>query len=162
MHEFDLEDPVEDMDEGDLRSTLDEFMTKHDENVTEYRNLESERDEFSETVEDLESEVASFEDTESTLTEKFAEVVAQESDLFDTDEVADRFSLPELLQKADSMGAFAVAAEETQGGADEDPDGEGGSTFDEKPGKAPTGSGGSSAFSDTAEDDLNDILGLSD
>lgn len=164
MHEFDINEPVEDMDEGDLRSTLDEFMEKHEENVSDYQEVESERDEFSEKVEGLEDEVAEYSETEGTLAEKFAEVVAAETTMFDADEVAERFSLGELLSKADAMGAFSLATETPEEGADnEGAEGEG-NTFDEKPDRAPTGSGGSgaggSSFADSAEDDLNAILGL--
>jgi hypothetical protein len=164
MHEFDINEPVKDMDEGDLRSTLDEFMEKHEENVADYREIESDRDEFSETVEDLEAEISEYAETEGTLAEKFAEVVAAESDLFDADEVSDRFSLTELIGKADAMGAFSLATETPEGDADADGvEGEG-NTFDEKPDRAPTGSGGSgaggSSFADEAENDLKAVLGL--
>jgi peptidoglycan hydrolase CwlO-like protein len=157
MHEFDIDEPVEEMDEGDLRSTLDEFMDKHEDNVADYRELESDRDEISEKVEQLETDVSAYAETEATLAEKFAEVVAAESPMFDAEEVADRFSLGELLAKADAMGAFSLETETPE----EDPDAEEEPTFDEKPDKAPTGSGGSGgSFSATAEEDLNEVLGL--
>jgi hypothetical protein len=164
MHEFDINEPVEDMDEGDLRSTLDEFMEKHEENVADYQEIESERDDFGEKVETLEDEVSGFQETEGTLAEKFAEIVAAESDLFDAEEVSDRFSLTELIGKADAMGAFSLNTETPGEGADgEGAEGEG-NTFDEKPDRAPTGSGdggaGGSSFADSAEDDLNAVLGL--
>lgn len=164
MHEFDIDEPVEEMDEGDLRSTLDEFMQKHEQNVEDYREVESERDQFSEKVESLEGEIEDFAATEDTLSEKFAQVVADETPMFDAEEVGDRFSLGELVEKADAMGAFSLATESPE--ADADPDGGDGedTTFDEKPDRAPTGSGGSgadgSSFADEAEDDLNSILGL--
>ena len=164
MYEFDVNEPVEDMEEDDLRSTLDEFMEKHEENVADYHEVESERDEFSEKVEDLEGTVAEYSETEGTLVAKFAEVVAAETEMFDADEVAERFSLGELIGKADAMGAFSLATERPEGEAGgEGAEGEG-NTFDEKPDRAPTGSGGSgaggSSFADSAEDDLNAVLGL--
>lgn len=163
MHEFDIDEPVEDMDEGDLRSTLDEFMQKHEENVEDYQDLETDRDEFSEKVETLEDEVSEYADTEGSLVEKFATVVADESDLFDAAEVADRFSLGELMEKADAMGAFSLAQETPQDDAGDDEAPDEGTTFDERPDRAPTGDGGSdgSSFADSAESDLNELLGLS-
>jgi hypothetical protein len=163
MHEFDTNEPVEDMDEGDLRSTLTEFMEKHEENVSDYRDLESDRDEFSEKVEGLEDEVAEYSETEGTLAEKFAEVVANESDLFEADEVSDRFTLAELIGKADALGAFSLASAPPDGDADNGGDGGEGSTFDEKPDRAPTGTGSSGSggsFADEAERDLKAVLGL--
>jgi hypothetical protein len=159
MHEFSLETPVEEMDEADLRSTLDEFMQKHDENVSDYQAVEAERDEFSEQVESLEGEVAEFSDTQEALTAKFAEIVARDTPLFEADEVAERFSLDELLVKADNLGLFAVPDAD---GSGDDPDDDGaGTTFDEKPDRAPTGSGAGeqSGFSAEVEDDLKTILG---
>ena len=163
MYEFDTDEPVEDMSEGDLRSTLTEFMHKHDENVSDYEEVESERDDFSEKVETLQDEVAEYAETEGELTETFAEIVAAETDMFDAEEVSDRFSLTELMGKADAMGAFSIVPD----APDEGTEGEGaegeGSTFDEKPDRAPTGSGSSgsgSSFADKAEDDLNALLGL--
>lgn len=163
MHDFDTDEPVEEMSEGDLRSTLSEFMDQHEENVADYREIESERDEFAETVDTLEDEVAEYSETEGELTATFAEIVAAETEMFDAEEVSDRFSLTELMGKADAMGAFSIVPETP----DRDVDGEGaegeGSTFDEKPDRAPTGSGSSgsgSSFADKAEDDLNALLGL--
>lgn len=162
MHEFDIDEPVEEMDEGDLRSTLDEFMQKHEENVEDYQALESDRDEFSEKVETLEDEVAEYADTEGTLVEKFATVVADETPMFDAEEVADRFSLGELLEKADAMGAFSLAQDTPQDDPDGDEESDEGTTFDERPDRAPTGSGGSDggSFADAAESDLNELLDL--
>ena len=164
MHEFEIDNSVEDMSEGDLRSTLTEFMERHEENVSDYREVESERDEFGEKVETLEGEVAEYAETEGDLTETFAEIVAAETDMFDADEVAERFSLPELMGKADAMGAFSLVSETPDEDVDVDGAGGEGNTFDEKPDRAPTGSGGSgaggSSFADTAEDDLKALLGL--
>lgn len=163
MYEFDTDESVEDMSEGDLRSTLTDFIDKHSENVSEFESVESERDEFSEKVETLEDEVAEYAETEGDLTETFAEIVAAETDLFDAEEVSDRFSLTELMGKADAMGAFSLTTETPEGDVPEDgAEGEG-STFDEKPDRAPTGSGSSgsgSSFADKAQDDLNALLGL--
>lgn len=158
MHEFSLDAPVKDMDEGDLRTTLNEFMDKHDENVSDYKAIEAERDTYSEKVDELETEVKEHSETAEALEAKFADAVAEESDLFDAEEVADRFSLDELMEKADSMGAFSLATEAPEGGADNDADNEG-STFNDKPDRAPTGEGGKGEFRSQAESDVKDILG---
>lgn len=157
MHEFSLEDPIEEMDEADLRSTLDEFMQKHEENVEDYSAVVAERDEFSETVEDLEEQVSEYSETAEHLKAKFAEIVAEESPLFDADEVAERFSLDELISKADSLGAFSLVAE-TEAEAEEDEAEEDGPTFADKPDRAPTAES-KTAFRKQAEDDLKAVLG---
>lgn len=152
MHEFTLNKSTDDMDEDELRSTLDEFMDKHAENVEEYSTLETERDEFSETIE-------SVSETTDALQTRFAEVVAKDSSLFDAEIVADRFSLDELMEKADAMGAFSVDTE-TADGVESDSDGETDSTFDDKPERAPAESGTDrSQFRDQAESDLRNVLG---
>lgn len=157
MYEFTLEADIEDMDEGDLRSTLDEFMAKHEENIEAFEAAEAERDSFSEAVEDLEDEVADLTATTDVLGEKFAEIVADASPLFDADEVAGRFSLDELVEKADSLGAFSLPEEaETDDETDEP---EEGPTFSDKPEKAPVEGSEGGAFREEAEQDLASILG---
>lgn len=160
MYEFSLDEPVEDMDEGDLRSTLDEFMDQHAENVEEYKALETERDEFSEKVEALEADVSEYSETAEALQAKFAEVVADESPLFDADEVAERFSLDELITKADALGAFSLATE-ADDDADDDADEGEGPTFADKPERAPSVNEDAkkSAFREQAENDLRAVLG---
>lgn len=152
MHEFTLNKSTDEMDEDELRSTMDEFMDKHAENVEEYSTLETERDEFSETIESLS-------ETTDALQTRFAEVVAEDSSLFSAEIVADRFSLDELMEKADAMGAFSVDTE-TAESVESDSDGETDSTFDDKPERAPDESGDDrSKFRDQAESDLRNVLG---
>lgn len=152
MHEFTLNKSTDDMDEDELRSTLDEFMDKHAENVEEYSTLETERDEFSETIESLS-------ETTDALQTRFAEVVAEDSSLFGAEIVADRFSLDELMEKADAMGAFSVNTEAAES-VESDSDGETESTFTDKPERAPAESGADrSKFRDQAESDLRNVLG---
>jgi uncharacterized coiled-coil DUF342 family protein len=159
MHEFSLEDPIEELDEADLRSTLDEFMQKHEENVEAYEAVEAERDEFSETVEELEADVAEFSETQDALTAKFAEIVARDTPLFDAEEVADRFSLDELLVKADGLGVFS-APEAPEEEAEAESEGEE-TKFSEKPDRAPvTGEGAAkSTYKQDAEADVKAVLG---
>jgi len=154
MHEFSIDGSVEEMDEGDLRATLDEFMEKHAENVEAYSEVVAERDEFSEQVEDLEGQVEAHDETEAALTEKFSAVVAEESPLFTAEEVADRFSLGELIEKADALGAFSLAAPE-----EAEPEAEVDDGFSEKPGKGKV-EAGRGQFSEEASADLDRILGL--
>jgi predicted nuclease with TOPRIM domain len=160
MHKFSLSTPVEEMDEADLRSTLDEFMQKHEENIESYEALETERDQFSEEIESLEGDIEAFSETQDALVGKFSEVVAAEAPLFTAEEVADRFSLEELIAKADSLGAFSLeAAEEAEEDAGEGDEAEEGSTFADKPDRAPTASGNESAFRRDAESAVKSIIG---
>lgn len=158
MYEFSLDNPIEEMEEADLRSTLDEFMDKHAENVEEHEATVAERDEFSEKVESLEADVSEYAETAEALQAKFAEVVAEETPLFEADEVAERFSLEELIEKADSLGAFSLATE--AGEETEEADEGEGPTFADKPERAPAVSDGDkSAFREQAESDLRAVLG---
>lgn len=159
MHEFTLNKSTDEMEADELRSTLDEFMDKHTENVEDYESVAAERDEFSEKVESLEADVSEYSETAEALQAKFAEVVAEETPLFDADEVAERFSLDELIEKADSLGAFSLAAEADEGAEEEADEGEG-TTFADKPERAPAVSDGDkSAFREQAESDLRAVLG---
>jgi len=159
MYEFSLDDPIEEMEEADLRSTLDEFMDKHAENIEEHEAAVAERDEFSEQVESLEADVSEYSETAEALQAKFSEIVAEQSPLFEADEVAERFSLDELIEKADSLGAFSLATEADEGAEEEADEGEG-STFADKPERAPAVSeGDKSAFREQAESDLRAVLG---
>lgn len=158
METYEFDKSPDEMDADEARATLNEFMAEHESNVADYNQLEDERDDLDSEVDELESEVAEFSETESTLVDNFAEVVASESELFEADEVADRFSLGELISKADGLGAFSLDTEP----ADDDVDGDEGNTFDEKPDTAPTGTGGSgggSQFTDQAKGDLESLLG---
>lgn len=159
MNEFTLKKSTDEMEADELRSTLDEFMDKHAENVEAYDTLAEERDEFSEKVERLEEDVSEYAETAEALQAKFAEVVADESPLFDADEVAERFSLDELITKADALGAFSLATEADEGADDDADDGEG-PTFADKPERAPVPSDDAkSAYREQAESDLRAVLG---
>lgn len=157
MHEFSIDGSVEEMDEGDLRATLTDFMERHEANVEAFEEIEAERDSFSEQVEDLESQVEAHAETEAALIEKFSAVVAEEAPLFTAEEVADRFSLTELIEKADSLGAFSLPEVPEEGEAVEEEAEEG--TFSEKPGKGKVEEG-RSRFSEDAESDVARILRL--
>lgn len=159
MHEFTLNKSTDEMDDEELRSTLDEFMNKHEDNVSEYETLEADRDEFIEKVEDLEAQVSDFSETEELLTAQFSEVVADQWEGLEADEVADRFSLDELLDKAEAFGAFSLPTDAADDAGDDVDSGDD-PTFADKPEKAPAvNEGDRSAFRDKAESDLNALLG---
>lgn len=158
IHEFSLSKDLEEMDEGDLRSTLEAFMEKHTENVEAYSALEAERDEAASKVEDLEGEIESYTEVVGDLKTKFADIVAAEVPIMTAEEVADRFSLGELIEKADSLGAFSLPAGSKE--ADEGDEDEPETRFADKPDKAPTGSTEESAFTADAKADLESLLGV--
>ena len=160
MHEFTLNKPSDEMEADELRSTLDEFMDKHAENVDDYESVSAERDEFSEKLEGMEEQVSEYAETEDALQAKFSEIVAEETPLFDADEVAERFSLDELIEKADTLGAFSLSTEETVEGDGGEAEEAEEPTFAEKPEKAPNVSGEQKgAFREQAKSDLRAVLG---
>lgn len=151
MHEFSLTKEIEDMDEGELRSTLDKFMEKHAENVAAYSDLEDEIDQFSEQVEVLEGDL-------ETAQTYFAEKASDYTHL-DTEVIVERFSLSETIE----MAGEATEAEFSEPEADEadgdEADEE--TRFSERPekGRLPS-DGAKSQFSEQAEADVSRILGL--
>jgi len=162
METYEFDKSPDEMDADEARATLNEFMAEHESNVADYNQLEDERDDLDGEVDELESEVSEFSETEDKLAGSFAEVVAEEWDGLEADEVADRFSLGELISKAEALGAFSLGIQAADDGSDDDVDGDEGNTFDEKPDTAPTGTGGSgggSQFTDQAKGDLESLLG---
>ncbi|SEL17931.1 hypothetical protein [Haloferax larsenii] len=152
MHEFSLTKDIEEMDEGELRSTLDEFMEKHAENVQAFDDLEDEVAEYSEKVEALEGDL-------ETAQTYFAEKASDYTHL-DTEVIVERFSLAETIELAgeaeDAEAEFSVEDE-----GDEDDEDEAESKFSERPekGRVPS-DGDKTAFSKQAEDDVARLLGL--
>ncbi|MFC7192012.1 hypothetical protein ACFQL7_20895 [Halocatena marina] len=129
------------MEEGDLRSTLSDFMDKVSDNVSEFEELEEERDELAEKVEEATGYFA----------EKASEHVRLEEDL-----IADRFSFSEVVEMAEDAEAATEVVEEN----DEDSEAESESTFDDKPERAPQPEGDSnSTFAKEANTTL-ESLGL--
>lgn len=151
MHEFSLTKEIEDMDEGELRSTLDKFMEKHAENVAAYSDLEDEVAQFSEQVEVLEGDL-------ETAQTYFAEKASDYTHL-DTEVIVERFSLSETIE----MAGEATEAEFSEPEADEadgdEADEE--TRFSERPekGRLPSDDA-KSQFSEQAEADVSRILGL--
>lgn len=115
MKEIELEIPIDEMDEGDLRATFAEVMEAHEENVKEFRELEEQLDEaadYSEQVEQLEDEL---ETAKAYFAEKGEGVTGIQKDL-----LVDRFALEELVQFAEKADEEAAEFAEEADEADED------------------------------------------
>ncbi|NUC72552.1 hypothetical protein HTZ84_09560 [Haloterrigena sp. SYSU A558-1] len=151
MHEFSLTKDIEDMDEGELRSTLDEFMEKHAENITAYGDLEDDVAEYSEKVEALEGDL-------ETAQTYFAEKASDYTHL-ETEVIVERFSLVETIEMAGEAEEAEFSEPEADEVEGEDEDDE--TRFSERPekGRVPSDSD-KSAFSAQAEDDVSRLLGL--
>lgn len=152
MHEFTLTKDIEDMDEGELRSTLDEFMDKHAENVTAYDDLDGEVADYSEQVESLEGDL-------ETAQTYFADKASDYTHL-ETEVIVERFSLAETIEMAGEAEEAAFSepeAPEEEAEADETEE----TRFSERPekGRVPSDSD-KSAFAEQAEDDVSRLLGL--
>lgn len=135
MYEFSLDDDIEDMNEGDLRSTLSAFMSKAEDNSEEFSKLEEQVDELEDDL-----ELAS-----TYFSEKAAEYVR-----LDPEMIADRFEFEEIIEMA------SEAEDETDEKGD---DGESESEFDDNPEQAPVedDSQPGSKFSEDAKADLESI-----
>lgn len=159
MHEFSLSKDIEDMDEGDLRSTLDAFMDKHADNIEAYDDLAAERDEFSEQVEALEGDL-------ETAQTYFAAKASHYTHL-DAEVICDRFSLEETIEMAGEAEEAAEAAAEAETETEEefsedeaDEAEESESVFADKPDKAPIGGGSTGGVQSDAKADLERVLGV--
>ena len=150
MHEFSLTKEIEEMDEGELRSTLDEFMEKHAENVDAFSGLEDEVEQFTEQVESLESDL-------QTAQTYFAEKAADYTHL-GAEVIVERFSLAETIEMAGDAEAAQFSEEEVE---DDTEEAESESRFSEKPekGRVPEDPD-ASAFAEQAKDDVARLLGL--
>jgi len=153
MHEFSLTKDIEEMDAGELRSTLDEFMEKHAENVTAYDDLEGEVAEYSEKVEALEGDL-------ETAQTYFAEKAADYTHL-ETEVIVERFSLAETIEMAGEAEEAAFSEEAPEEEAEFEADEADETRFSERPekGRVPSDPD-NSAFAKQAEDDVSRLLGL--
>lgn len=113
MKQIELETPVAEMDEADLRETFSDVMAAHEQNITEYEDLQSDLEdasEYSEKIEELEAEqdvaVAYFADKASEVTNISEEILSA------------RFSVDELVEMAGE--ADEVAFSEVQEGGETD------------------------------------------
>ena len=113
MKQIELETPVAEMDEADLRETFSDVMAAHEENITEYENLQSDLEdasEYSEKIDELEAEqdvaVAYFADKASEVTNISEEILGE------------RFSVDELVEMAGE--ADEVVFSEVQEGGETD------------------------------------------
>lgn len=141
MKQIELEVPIEDMDEADLRATFAEVMEAHESNVEEYNELSEQLDEaasFKEQVEALEEQLAEF---RAYFAEKGSEVTGISEDV-----LAERFEPAELVEFAQKYDEQLVAEFSAEAEAEADADEEAefseedeaeGGIFVEKPSKAP-------------------------
>lgn len=141
MRQIELETPIDEMDESDLRATFSDVMDAHNENVTEFAEVQERAenaDEFSARIEELE---ADREEAVSYFSERAAEVTNINEEI-----LADRFSVDELVEMAGEADEQAAEfSEEAQEGGDPD-EGDDETLFADKQQKSP-------AFS---TDDLDD------
>lgn len=147
MKKIELETPIDEMSESDLRETFSEVMDAHEENVAEFSEVQDEAEkagEYAETIEELQADV---DEAAGYFAEKASEITKLNSDV-----LVDRFSIDELVElaaQADEEAAFSEDADCPVDGCDGpadcvDPhdddcadDGEEESLFAEKPSKAP-------------------------
>lgn len=137
MQHIELEVPIEDMDEADLRATFAEVMEAHESNVEEYNELSEQLEaaaEYKEQVEDMEGQLSEF---RAYFARKGAEVTGISEEV-----LAERFEPTELVEFAqkydEQVAEFSAEADE----GDESDDAEfseeaeeGASLFVEKPSK---------------------------
>ncbi|MFC6717897.1 hypothetical protein ACFQGT_09680 [Natrialbaceae archaeon GCM10025810] len=135
MKKIELETPIEEMSEADLRETFSQVMEAHEENIAEFSELQEQAEqaaEYSEKIEELESDL---DEAKAYFSAKASEVTNISEEL-----LAERFSMGELVEmagRADEAAAEFAEAPETDD-ADEEADEEAEeSVFAEKPAKAP-------------------------
>lgn len=121
MREIALEQPVDEMDESDLRETFSEVMEAHNENVTEFEEVQEraeKADEFSERIDELE------EDQELAV-EYFAGKATEVTNISE-EILTTRFSVDELVEMAgkydEAQAEFAEESEDADVEGDEDED----------------------------------------
>ncbi len=149
MKKIELETPIDEMSEADLRETFSQVMEAHEENIAAYNELEEESKEaaeYAETIEELEGDL---DNARAYFSEKASTVTNIDQEL-----LAERFSMGELVEmagRADEAAAeFSETCDqcETPEECEEDEECEKGdeSVFADKPQKSP-------AFSSDALED---------
>lgn len=137
MKKIELETPIEDMSEADLRETFSDVMAAHEENATAFSELQEEAGkagEYEEQIDDLQSDVDEaagyFADKASAITK------------LDEGVLVDRFSIDELVDLAaradEEAPEFSEEQPEEPEASDDPADEDEQSLFAEKPAKAPT------------------------
>lgn len=137
MKKIELETPIDEMSETDLRQSFSEVMEAHEENVEEFSELKEQAEkvaEYKETVEELQADVH---EASGYFARRATTVTGLNEDI-----LVDRFSVDELVElagKADEVEAEALEQEFSQETPEGDDDGEEDdeSLFAEKPSKAP-------------------------
>ena len=136
MKKIELETPVEEMNEQDLRATLAEVMVAHEANVAEYAEIESERTTLSEQVETLTAQVEE-------ASAYFAARAAEHVNL-PAEKIAEKFEFSEIREMAEEADAAAATFSSTEGEVDieetdADADADAARKFSEKPERAEVG-----------------------
>ncbi len=155
MKKIELDTPIEDMSEADLRETFSDVMEAHEANVAEYAEVSEEAEkaaEYAETIEELEADVS---EAAGYFAAKASEVTK-----LDTGVLVDRFSIDELVELAAQADEETDEAEFSEEEDVEDEPEEDASVFAEKPSKAPVTSAQENRR-DAAKDRLSRIGGIS-
>lgn len=95
MKHIELETPIEEMEEADLRATFSEVMDAHEANVAEFADLTEKAEQaatYSEKIEELQGDL---DDASAYFAEKASTVTKLSVDV-----LADRFSMGELVELA--------------------------------------------------------------
>jgi hypothetical protein len=130
MKEIELEKPVDEMGEDDLRETLATVLEAHAEGVKTYSELESERNEYAKQVEDLVEQIGE-------ATAYFADRATEYVNL-PAETIIERFEFAEvreLAEQADQAAAFPAPSEHDDEGAGGDES----KKFADREEKAPVG-----------------------
>ncbi len=136
MKKIELETPIDEMSEADLRETFSQVMEAHEENVEEFSDVQAEAEkaaEFSETIEELEADI---EEAAGYFAQKASEVTKLNEDL-----LVERFSIDELVGLAAQADETEEEEQEFSEDEDEGEDDEDVTLFADKPSKAPVVSG---------------------
>ena len=153
MKHIELETPIDEMSEADLRETFSEVMDAHDENVAEFSDVQAEAEkaaEYSETIDELEADI---DEAAGYFADKASDVTGLSEDI-----LVDRFSIDELVDLAGQADEAEPEQEFSEEADEADPE-EGGPLFAEKPSKAPVTSEDDRLKA--AKDRLSRIDGLS-
>lgn len=115
MKNIELETPIDELDEADLRETFSDVMAAHEENVKEYEELQADLEdatEYSERIDELEAE-------KELAVEYFADKASAVTNI-NEDVLAKRFSVDELVEMAVEADEQAAAFSETEESPKED------------------------------------------
>lgn len=141
MKQIELEMPIAEMGEEDLRATLSDVMAAHESNVSEYSELVSEK-EAAEA--DVETAKAYFAEKAEAFTQLSAELLQTR---FSLSELVDMAGKADESEPAFSENAEPVAATEAEAETPEEPE----QLFAERPQKSPAFTSDDDAMAQYAE-----------